>query len=148
MHHYDTAQGEMSLLLRFNEEENDLSVWQGPKYQGKQGSWWDSLAWWRDTCYGDRWDHEAEQRDMIAQMGTSDVERYVPVVWDTKDFRRTLVWENLNSPIVMNEKYIVRNTVLHFYILCFGDDDEGQWPKKSGTLFDMWELEVVGTRGY
>ncbi|CAN9108960.1 unnamed protein product [Alternaria sp. RS040] len=148
MHYYDIAQGEMSLLLRFNEEENDLSVWQGPKYQGKQGSWWDSLAWWRDTCYGDRWDHEAEQRDMIAQMGTSDTKRYVPVVWDTKDFRRALVWEKLNSPIVMNEKYIVRNTVLHFYILCFGDDNEGRWPKKSGTLFDMWELEVVGTRGY
>lgn len=85
---------------------------------------------------------------MIAQMGTSDAKRYVPVVWDTKDFRRTLVWEKLNSPIVMNEKYIVRNTVLHFYILCFGDDDEGQWPKKSGTLFDMWELEVLDTNVY
>jgi hypothetical protein len=48
----------------------------------------------------------------------------------------------------MNEKYIVRNTVLHFYILCFGDDDEGQWPKKSGTLFDMWELEALDTNVY
>jgi hypothetical protein len=128
-----------SFLLRFNEEENDLSVWEDSRLSGPGNSMGSggSMAWWKDTCYG------GDQRDMIAYLGTSEGRVHTPIVSESEDIPIAYEWDFINAPIVMNEKYVIRNVFARFYILCFDDDGKGKWPKENGSFFDVGKLEVL-----
>ena len=148
--------GKPSFLVRFNEEEMDMSVWEGsrlyehPEFFHTNGA----MAWWKDTCYAAFWDGDVEMRDTIALMdgktdkhdmnaveGASNGKSYKPIVSESTDHESLDL--DINAPVVMNENYVVRNAGNRFYVLCFDDDDEGKWPRESGPFFDMGELEVL-----
>jgi len=150
--------GKSSFLVRFNEEEMDMSVWEGsrlyehPEFTHTNGA----MAWWKDTCYVALWDGEIEKRDMIALMdgktdkhdmdalmGASDGRVYKPIVSESTDSGLLHDWDEIKAPVVMNENYVIRNAKDRFYILCFDDDDEGKWPKESGPFFDIGGLRVL-----
>jgi hypothetical protein len=137
-----------SFLLRFNQDENDLSVWKDSKAVREDGSWYTngSIAWWKDTRYGTVWDEYDEQRDMIAYLGTSDARHYTPIVSKSRDTAMAHAFKNANEPILMNDKYLVHNAVDSFYLLCFDDDSQDKWPKNSGSFFGIGELELLQTR--
>ncbi|KAI4614629.1 uncharacterized protein J4E87_009429 [Alternaria ethzedia] len=150
--------GKSSFLVRFNEEEMDMSVWEGsrlyehPEYSDTNGA----MAWWKDTCYAAFWDGdvEGEMRDTIALMDrkadkhdmnavedASNGRAYKPIVSESTDDESLDL--DINAPVVMNENYVIRNAGNRFYILCFDDDDEGRKPQESGSFFDQGELEVL-----
>jgi len=150
--------GKSSFLVRFNEEEMEMSVWEGsrlnepPEFTHTN----DAMAWWKDTCYAAFWDGDVEMRDTIALMdgktdehdmnavvGASDGRTYKPIVSESTDNKVLRHWVDIDAPVVLNENYVVRNALGRFYILCFDDDDEGKKPQESGSFFDMGELEVL-----
>ncbi|KAI4647506.1 uncharacterized protein J4E78_008820 [Alternaria triticimaculans] len=149
--------GKSSFLVRFNEEEMEMSVWEGsrlyehPEFTDTNGA----MAWWKDTCYAAFWDGdvEGEMRDTIALMdgnadkhdmnaveGASAGKTYKLIVSELVDEESLDL--DINAPVVMNEDYVIRNAGNRFYILCFDDDDEGKKPQENGSFFDLGELEV------
>ncbi|KAI4908589.1 uncharacterized protein J4E92_010782 [Alternaria infectoria] len=152
--------GKSSFLVRFNEEEMDMSVWEGsrlyehPEFDNTNGT----MAWWKDTCYATFWDGdvEGEMRDTIALMdgnadkhdmnaveGASNGRTYKPIVSESTDNESVHDRDDINAPVVLNENYVVRNAGDRLYILCFDDDDQGKKPQESGSFFDVGELEVL-----
>ena len=114
--------GKSSFLVRFNEEEMDMSVWEGsrlyehPEYSDTNGA----MAWWKDTCYAAFWDGdvEGEMRDTIALMdrktdkhdntaveGASNGKTYKPIVSESTDNESLDL--DINAPVVMNENYVI-----------------------------------------
>lgn len=128
-----------SVLLLFNEEDNDLSVWQGSRLDNGG-----SMALWRDTCYGAPWE-KAEQPDIIAHMGTSDARRYTSIVSKSIDELMSATRGDIRPHIMMSERYVVRSEINCLYLACFHDGDQGKWPKQSESFFDRGELELLKT---
>jgi hypothetical protein len=141
-----------SFQLKFDEKDNDLSIWEGTQLSGSSDNknnigfyTGGCLAWWKDTCYGYlRPADEAEDRVMLSFVGTEDEERYRSIVAESREVKMAHAWENVAAPVQLNEKYVVRNVLDRAYVLCFEEDESGRRPKENGwEFFDQGVVEVL-----
>lgn len=132
-----------SCLLRFDEKENDLSIWEESELPTDYPNCeYSSMAWWNDTCYGVKPSESyAKRRALVAYMGTNDTKTYRPIVSKPKDDSLDVNTDNVIAPIIANGEYVIRRDTDCFYILCFDDNDKR--PRESGSFFDMGKLEVL-----
>jgi hypothetical protein len=135
-----------SFLLKFDEKDNHMSVWDGSQLPGTDNGWYTGgcMAWWKDTCYGHLLPPDSsETRDMLAFMGTEDDRKYKALVQEGKEIKMAHAWETVAAPVQINEKYVLRNVLDRCFLLCFDEDECGKRPKCSGQFFDQGTVEVL-----
>ena len=130
-----------TLHLQFNAKTCDLSIWEGPALRGHdpQSRFSNSLAWWKDTCYGFKPDTEATG-DMITYMGTLDTEAWAPIVSEPKCayLTKPIFYQ---EPLLVNEKYVIRAVPGIVYLACFHENSNR--PKADDSFFDMGRVLVM-----
>jgi hypothetical protein len=135
-----------SFILRFDEKDCKLDVWPNSSLVGSDCGFYTGgcMAWWKDTCYGYLHPSDsAETRDMLAFMGTQGEGKYKALVDEGKEIKMAHAWENVTAPVQMNEKYVLRNVLDRFYLLCFDEDEGENRPRENGEFFDQGMLEVL-----
>jgi hypothetical protein len=135
-----------SFLLRFDEKDNHLSVWGGSRLPGSDCGFYTGgcLAWWKDTCYGHLLPSDTtEKRNMLAFMGTEGDAKIKALVGEDEEMKMAHAWENVTASVQLNEKYVMRNVLDRFYLLCFDEDEGRKRSERSGAFFDQGTVEVL-----